>query len=121
MSNIDKYGIERDFNHHSNTYVRYGNTYEVTDLIELSKNHDTFDLDLRGVDLSNKAWGANYNTASFIYHMVRVNKATLDHPIILDDEGYICDGWHRVAKSIIEGKDTIKAIRLTMMPEPIVK
>lgn len=39
-------------------------------------------------------------------------------PIILDDLGYITDGWHRVAKAILEGKETIKAVRIQNMPAP---
>ena len=53
------------------------------------------------------------------YHIRRMNKADLQYPIILDDTGYICDGWHRLLKSIIGGKETIMAIRLPLMPESI--
>ena len=48
-----------------------------------------------------------------------MNQADLKYPIILDDTGFICDGWHRLLKSIVEGKDTIKAIRLKVMPDPV--
>ena len=35
-----------------------------------------------------------------------------------DDHGYIADGWHRVIKALVEGRQTIKAIRIQEMPEP---
>ena len=53
----------------------------------------------------------------FLYHLKRVNDTNLDYPVILDDEGVICDGWHRVAKAYLEGRPTVKAIRLLEMPD----
>ena len=32
--------------------------------------------------------------------------------------GTICDGWHRVVKTILKGETTIKAIRIEEMPDP---
>jgi len=50
------------------------------------------------------------------YHIDRVNKADFKHPILIDNQGCICDGWHRVMKAIMLGHTTIKAIRLLDMP-----
>ena len=43
---------------------------------------------------------------------------SLNYPIILDDCGQIADGYHRLCKAILEGRETIKAIRLEEMPAP---
>ena len=32
--------------------------------------------------------------------------------------GFIADGWHRIAKAILRGDETIKCVRLKTMPEP---
>ena len=40
---------------------------------------------------------------SFVYHCKRVKDCNLEYPIILDDFGQICDGWHRIAKAVLEG------------------
>jgi len=99
-----------------NTHKR---KYRVIHLIELAKDLKQFDLPLEGINLSGMPWG-DVNMIDFIYHVNRMNQADLGHPIILDDEGYICDGWHRVAKAVLEGKETIKAVRLYQMPESVV-
>ena len=44
--------------------------------------------------------------------------ADMSYPIIMDDEGFIMDGWHRVAKALLEGRETIKAVRFENTPAP---
>ena len=51
-------------------------------------------------------------------HMVAVQEADLSCPIILDEDGEIMDGRHRLMKAIIDGEKTIKAVRFTENPEP---
>ena len=116
---FDRYGIS-DFEYHANTYVRDGRRYSVTSLIEASKNEEVFELDLRSIDLGISPWGT-ITIQSFANHVRRINQIPddEDYPIILDNIGFICDGWHRVAKAVINNKKTIKAVRLRIMPEPI--
>lgn len=101
-----------------NRYCTKGGTYRVKDLIKLACKLKPFDLPLQGIDISVRPWG-DVNMKSFCYHVRRINDADMTHPIILDDEGFICDGWHRVAKAIIEGQATIKAVRLDVMPDAV--
>ena len=54
----------------------------------------------------------------FVAHMKKVMDADLEYPIILDDEGYVMDGRHRIAKAILEGRDSIKYVRFDETPEP---
>lgn len=51
-------------------------------------------------------------------HVIAVNEADLKYPIILDEDGEIMDGRHRIIKAIITGKKTIKAVRFDENPEP---
>ena len=61
----------------------------------------------------------NITFAESEYHRgKRVNQCSLEYPIILDEVGQIADGYHRLCKAILEGKETIKAIRLLEMPAP---
>ncbi|MCD6162602.1 MAG: hypothetical protein J7K40_09350 [candidate division Zixibacteria bacterium] len=55
---------------------------------------------------------------NWIGHIKSVLDADLDCPIILDDEGYVMDGRHRIAKAILEGKETIKFVRFRETPPP---
>jgi hypothetical protein len=93
-------------------------SYSVNDLIELSKGLPVFDLSLQGIDLSRMPWILN-NIQDFCAHYARVMDTDMNHPIILDSTGYICDGWHRLVKAIINGQETIKAVRLIVMPDPL--
>lgn len=106
------------FNYRENTYSRNDLAYKVTDLIEAAKAIEPFDLPLQGIDISINPWGKPC-IKNFVFEMQRVKKANLKYPIILDNEGFICDGWHRVVKAILAGHTTIKAIRLEVMPDPI--
>jgi disulfide oxidoreductase YuzD len=114
---MDKLGIN-EFEFKQNSYTRNDRTYTVSDLVELSKKHEPFELPIAGIDIGLSPWG-ELTIKSMAYHINRMNKADLKYPIILDDTGYICDGWHRLLKSIVESKETIKAIRLPLMPEPV--
>ena len=103
---------------HESYYSTRGNTYDAPTLVAFAKhkNYKTFDLPLVGIDISHIPFSAN-TFGQFLYHLKRVNDTSLDYPVILDDEGVICDGWHRVAKAYLEGRPTVKAIRLLEMPD----
>lgn len=104
-----------DFHYLENGYVMQGKRYEVQKLIESAKDLPIFELPLVAIDLfHNITTGTLY---SYLYHQKRIEAADLSYPIILDDRGYICDGWHRIAKAILLGHTTIKAKRLNVMPE----
>jgi len=116
--------MRRLFNDESNgldgCYTYSDKEYYVKDLIEISKDLEVFEIPLKAIDLSRMPWSID-SIKDFVHHSHRMSKSDLKHPIILDVDGYICDGWHRLAKCLIEGKETIKAVRLTVMPEPILK
>lgn len=114
---MDELGMN-NFSYLTNKFRRNGMAYKVTDLIEASKDLKPFDLPIKGIDLGVLPWG-EFDMKGAAHHFIRVRDSSLDHPVILDDTGFICDGWHRVVKSIIEGRKTIKAVRLTIMPEGI--
>ena len=48
----------------------------------------------------------------------RIINVSLDYPIILGPDGAAMDGSHRVARALVMGLNTIKAIRLTTLPPP---
>lgn len=104
-----------DLNTHG--YVNYGYRYKVKDLIDESKKHEVFDLDLSSIDLSVKPWEFCERVQDLADHFLRVKDADLSFPIILDAYGYICDGWHRVMKALISNHKTVKAIRILDFPE----
>lgn len=86
-------------------------------LFAKAKEYPVLDLPLWAVDLTSKSFSAD-NLSQFIFQCKRVQDCSLEYPIILDDYGQIADGYHRVCKAIMEGRETIKAIRLEVMPSP---
>ena len=53
---------------------------------------------------------------SFVDHIKRVLEADLKYPIILDEEGYVMDGRHRITKALLHGKETIDFVRFEETP-----
>jgi len=86
-------------------------------LFAKAKEYPVRDLPLWAVDLSDEPFDAR-SLMLFIMQAKRVQNCSLEHPIILDDSGQIADGYHRLCKAILEGHETIKAIRLEEMPAP---
>ena len=99
-----------------NDYVLGNRRWNCLKLIEHSKKYKPFKIPLASIDIGVKRWGLE-SMEDFMYHYKRVQNTSLDYPILLDDTGCICDGWHRVCKAILEGDIYIDAIRLETMPE----
>jgi hypothetical protein len=53
-----------------------------------------------------------------VMHIKAVENADLKCPIILDEDGEIMDGRHRIMKALWKGKKTIKAVRFDVNPSP---
>jgi hypothetical protein len=102
-----------------NTFECDGKAYDIPTLVSFckEKGYKPFDLPLAGINLNVDPF-KNDTFYSFIDHCKRIENCDLKYPIIINDRGYIADGWHRVAKAILSGKTTIKAIRMNEMPTP---
>lgn len=100
-------------------YVRGSKVWkaETLYLFAKAKGYKVRNLPLWAVDLTDSAFSAD-NLSQFIFQCKRVRDCSLEYPIILDDFGQIADGYHRLCKAILEGRETIKAIRLEAMPAP---
>lgn len=94
-----------------------GYKWKAETLYDFAKEVPEFELPLAGIDLSVMPWNIN-NIFNVAEHMARVMRADLKHPVLLDDYGYICDGWHRLVKALLLKKSHIRAKRLSAMPEP---
>jgi len=55
---------------------------------------------------------------NLIAHMRLIEEAELAYPIILSADGAVMDGMHRVAKAVLQGRDTIDAVRFAEDPAP---
>jgi hypothetical protein len=55
---------------------------------------------------------------SILEHVRLIQDVDRRFPIILNAEGRVMDGMHRVARADLEGLDSIQAVRFARTPEP---
>lgn len=102
------------------TFTDNKKVWKITSLFYHVKeqNLEVFDLPLCGINLATTVWSfGDLRIIDFAKHWKRADKANLDYPIILDEDGFIMDGWHRVAKALFLGLATIKAVRFDVTPD----
>jgi hypothetical protein len=90
--------------------------WSVSRLFELSKELPVMNIPINHLNIYHK-----YNDLTLremVMHMKAVNDANLDYPIILDEDGDIMDGRHRLMKALLIGAETIKAVRFEENPTP---
>jgi hypothetical protein len=51
-------------------------------------------------------------------HSQRINQASLDIPIILNDDGSLMDGGQRLYKALLQGREFVMAVQFSAMLEP---
>ena len=51
-------------------------------------------------------------------HLCRTKNVDDKHPILLDPSGQLFDGAHRVAKAMMAGRTTAKAVKMLEVPPP---
>ncbi len=101
---------------HENTYADQEKVWVVTNLIAHAKELEPFDLPLAAIYTGCNVWPLVGSAYGMAHHMRRALDVDTNYPIILDHEGFILDGWHRVLRALIDGKPTIKAVRFVTTP-----
>lgn len=99
-----------------NKYVCGKRVWLIPSLIERAKELDQFDLPLAAVYVGSDVWNPIESAYDLAGHVKRVLNANMDYPVILDAEGFIMDGWHRITKALVEGRATIRAVRFDETP-----
>ena len=101
-----------------NCCVRDQNRWKATTLFEHAKGLEAFEIPLAGMPIGTTCWNAARSPQRLAEEIVRVMSADLDKPIILSDDGFVLDGWHRVTRALVEGRTHISAVRFEKDPEP---
>lgn len=91
-------------------------SWSVPRLFELARELPVMDVPLNHLSLYYTY--EKLTLREMVMHMKAVNDADLDKPIILDEDGELMDGRHRLMKAMIEGAATIKAVRFDENPSP---
>lgn len=90
--------------------------FSVARLVELSKDFEVMDIPLDHLNLYCKK--DRLSLREMAMHVNAINNADLSYPIILDEDGEIMDGRHRIIKALILEEKTIKAVRFDENPSP---
>lgn len=96
------------------TYKSKNEVWDVSKLIELSKDMEVISWEVPFDFLQRWSWGEDHISE----HILRCVKADCSYPILICD-GYIVDGCHRTCRALSRGQAVVKAVDLTdCMPSP---
>jgi hypothetical protein len=97
--------------------------WDVDHLINLTESLEPKQVPLNSIkELDEVYWFNDKNDMptcrAIIAHFKLIKETDLRYPIILSAKGRVMDGMHRVAKAVLEGRETIKAVQFKKDPEP---
>jgi hypothetical protein len=105
------------FCHPSKQMAQLGkHIWSVARLFTLAKDLKVMDIPLDHLNIYYKY--EDLTLREMVGHIKSVNDADLSYPIILDEDGEVMDGRHRIMKAILDGEQSIKAVRFDKNPEP---
>jgi hypothetical protein len=95
-------------------------TWEVPRLWALAEGLPTFEYEVRRfAGFDDVMWfgdGHPPTVRAVLDHVHRVQTADLSRPILLSEVGRVMDGVHRLCRALIEGRDTVTAVRFVPTP-----
>ena len=56
-------------------------------------------------------------TREVVEHLIRIRAADLSRPLLLSSEGWLMDGFHRLARALLDGVTELPARRFRKDPE----
>ena len=104
--------------------VEHGfDAWDIDRLIELSRGLPVERIGLDSIaDIDSNWWFQEESQPPTVRRIVEharlINEVETGHPIILDHDGRVMDGMHRIARAMLEGRAEIDAVRLTAPTDP---
>lgn len=92
--------------------------WSVARLITLSKDFEVLEIPLNHLNISYEY--EKLTLREMVMHMEAVNNAELGYPIILDEDGMVMDGRHRIMKALLTKEKSIYAVRFDKNPSACV-
>ena len=107
----------------THTTVRNGKRllWYTAGLWEKAESLTPFELELASIkELDQNCWfGSSPPTLrEVLAHFERVQQADLSYPIILNYDGSLMDGGHRLCKAVLAGYTKIRAVQFSSLPAP---
>jgi hypothetical protein len=97
--------------------------WDVDRLVELAAGLPVEDVAVDDIaELDEAYWFADSDEAvtvrKVVEHARLIGEVDLGHPILLDVDGRVMDGMHRVARALLEERATVRAVRFVVHPAP---
>jgi hypothetical protein len=95
--------------------------WDVHRLVELTRHFPVKNVPLSFIrDLDEMFWFENARPTcrAVALHAKLIAETDLRHPIILSADGRVMDGMHRVCKALLDGRETVLAVKFEQDPEP---
>jgi len=92
--------------------------WSVARLITLSKDFEVFEIPLKHLNVFYQY--EKLTLREMVMHMEAANNSDLSYPIILDEDGEVMDGRHRIMKALLTKEKSIKAVRFDKNPSACV-
>ena len=108
---------------HKHSVVRDGKRliWYAERLWELARELEPFEIAIDDVaEMDQNCWFSDREPTvrRVAEHCRRIMKADLSHPIILNADGSLMDGGHRICKALLDDRSVVLAVRFDVMPEP---
>jgi len=97
--------------------------WDVDRLVELSRTLRVKDVELASIDeIDTVYWFDDRyerpTVRKVAEHVRLIEEVDLSYPIILGFDGRVMDGMHRIAKALVQGRRTIRAVQFETQLEP---
>jgi hypothetical protein len=97
--------------------------WDVDGLVERTKDLPVLDVAIDSIaEIDSEYWfitdDQRPTVRQLVDHFRLIQDVDLSYPIILGHDGRVMDGMHRIARSLLDGATTIRAVRLDPIPEP---
>lgn len=97
--------------------------WDVDRLIQLSQNLVVREIPVTSItEIDSPYWFNDERdkptVRNLVDHFRLVQEVDSSYPIILNVDGRVMDGMHRVARALLDGKTTIKVVQFEQQPEP---
>lgn len=96
--------------------------WDVRKLIDLSRHLPVVRVRLAEMrELDEPYWAGDGHAMTcreVVEHARLIEECDLDHPVILSSDGRVMDGMHRICKALLQGRDSIEAVRFSEDPKP---
>lgn len=96
--------------------------WDVDNLIVASSSLAVKEVAIESItDVDTDFWfefGPKPTVRRIIDHVRLMQEVDLSYPIILGSDGHVMDGMHRIARAILDGLLTVKAVQFVDEPDP---